>query len=264
MPDGKPDAPAGHVVRLRQRVEFDPHVLCAIDFHEARRGLAVVENLRIGCVVADDDLVLLGKIHHLLKVVLAHDDRCRVVRRIQEHQLCFFRHILGNCLQVWQEAVLLRERHEVRDASGEAGTDGIDRVTGARDQHDVPRIDKCERNMPDAFLRADQRENFVRRVESDVEPPLVPIGDGLSERQHAFIRWILVVFWIFRGLAEAFDDRCRGRQVGVADAKIDDIDALGNRGLLHHINRGKQIGRQGLDSCGNFDGETRHASRLLS
>ena len=98
--DGKPDAPAGHVVRLRQRVELDPYVLRAIDFHEARRGLAVVENLRICCIVADDDLVFLGEFHHSLKVVLAHDDRRRVVRRIQEHQLRLLRHVLGNRLQV--------------------------------------------------------------------------------------------------------------------------------------------------------------------
>ena len=80
MPNGKPDAPAGHVVRLRQRVELDPHILRTIGFHEARRGLAVVENLRIGCIVAHDDLVLVGEFRHSPKVVFAHDDRRRVVR----------------------------------------------------------------------------------------------------------------------------------------------------------------------------------------
>ncbi len=104
----------------------------------------------------------------------------------------------------------------------------------------------------------------MRRIERDIEAASVPVGHRFAERQHALIRRILVVLRVFGGLAEAFDDRHGRRQVGVADAKIDDINAFGNRGLLHLIDGGEQIGGQCLDSCGNLDGETRHANRLLS
>ena len=152
----------------------------------------------------------------------------------------------------------------MRDASGEAGTDGVDWIAGARDEHDIARIDECKRNMPDALLRADQREDFVRRVQGDMKAACVPVGHCFAERQHTLIRWILVVLRVFGGFAEAFDDRHRRRQVGVADAKVNDINAFGNRGLLHLIDGGEQIGRQCLDSGGNLDGKTRHANRLLS
>ena len=73
-----------------------------------------------------------------------------------------------------------------------------------------------------------------------------------------------MVLRVFGGLAEAFDNRRRRRQIGVPDAKIDDINSLGNRRLLHLIDGGEQIGGQRLNSSCDLDGETRHANRLLS
>src|SRR5215813_8729556 len=111
------------------------------------------------------------------------------------------------------------------NASSEAGPDGIDRIARTRNEHDISRIDECDRNMPDTFLRADQRENFVCWVERDMKAACVPIGYGFAERQHALIRGILMVLRVFSSRAEAFDDRHRRRQVRVADAEIDDVDS---------------------------------------
>src|SRR5215210_1410085 len=72
-----------------------------------------------------------------------------------------------------------------------------------------------------------------------------------------------MILGILCGLSEAFDDGRRSREIGVSDAEIDDIDALGNRLLLHVIDGGEQIGRQGLDTGGNFDRETSHDGAAL-
>src|SRR3989454_3008135 len=100
--------------------------------------------------------------------------------------------------------------------------------------------------MADAFLRADQREDLVRRIERDVEAPLVPVGDRLPEAQHPLVGRILVVLRIAHRLPHLLDDRRGSRQVWIADAQIDDIHPSGDGLLLHLIDRGEQIRREGL------------------
>src|SRR5260370_22101167 len=51
------DAPAGHVVRLRQRVELEADLLGAVDLEDAERPVAVERDLRIRRVVAQHDAV---------------------------------------------------------------------------------------------------------------------------------------------------------------------------------------------------------------
>src|SRR2546425_8547151 len=118
--------------------------------------------------------------------------------------------------------------------------------------------------MADAFLRADQREDLVRRIERDVEAPLVPVGDRLPEAQHPLVGWILVVLRIAHRLPHLLDDRGGGRQVWIADAQIDDIHPAGDGLLLHLIDRGEQIRRQGLDPARGLYPESGPGTALLS
>ena len=224
-------------------MEFHADIFRAVHFHKAGRPLAVVENFRVGRVVADDDLILLRELNHPLEVVLGHDDGRRIVRRVQPHQLGLPRHIFGDRVQIGQEPVGFRERHNVRDPAAEARADRIDRVAGAGDQHDIAGINECQMDVADAFLRTDQRQHFVGRVQRHVEPALVPISYRRTERQHALIRGILMVLRVFGRLRQALDDRRRCGQIRIADAEVDDIHALGNCRLFHLIDSGKEIGR---------------------
>ena len=81
-------------------MELHADVLGSIDFHEADRRFAIVINFRVGRIVADDHLVFLRKLDHALEVVLGHDDRRGIIRRVQPHQLGFSCHILGDRVQV--------------------------------------------------------------------------------------------------------------------------------------------------------------------
>ena len=95
-------------------------------------------------------------------------------------------------------------------------------------------------------------------IQHDAESPLIPLGHSYAERQHAFIRRVLMVFGILGGLGKALDNGGRSRQIRIANTEVDDIDSTGNGRLLHLIDGSEQIGRQCLDAGRDFDGETCH------
>ena len=172
--------------------------------------------------------------------------------------LAFFATSLGIAFRSGKKPFAFVSGMRCETPPAEAGPDRIDRIAGARDEHDIARIDECEGNVPDAFLRADQRQHFVGRIQRDMKRRLYQSATALRNDSMPSYEGYWWCFGFFGGLCQAFDDRRRRRQIGIADAEIDDIDALGNRRLLHLVDGGEQIGRQCLDSGGNFDGETSH------
>ena len=93
-----------------------------------------------------------------------------------------------------------------------------------------------------------------RRVERDAEASLVPLGGGGAEVGEPFGLRVAVVGRVAGGLAEGIDDVRRRRQIGVADAEGDDIDALGllRRDLLGDLC--EEVGRELLDAVGELHG----------
>ena len=59
--DHESDAPAGHVVALRQREELDGDVFCAGDFKHAGRLVAVEGDVGVGEVVDEMEAVFAGQ-----------------------------------------------------------------------------------------------------------------------------------------------------------------------------------------------------------
>ena len=66
-------------------------------------------------------------------------------------------------------------------ATGEPRRHAVHRVAGVGDQRLVPGIEVRERDVPDALLRADQRDHLGLGIELDAEPPPVPVGDRPAE-----------------------------------------------------------------------------------
>src|SRR5260370_26450635 len=67
------DAPARHVVGLRERVELETDLLSALDLEQAQRPVAVERDLRIGRVVAEDDAVTAAEFDRALEeLTLGH------------------------------------------------------------------------------------------------------------------------------------------------------------------------------------------------
>ena len=94
----------------------------------------------------------------------------------------------------------------------------------------------------------------VRGIEGDAEASFVPARDGLAERGQTFGLGVAVVGGLAGGFAERVDDVRRRRQVGVADAEGDDVDALRLlRGDLLADLR-EEVRRQLLDAIGESHG----------
>src|SRR5439155_12709433 len=135
----------------------------------------------------------------------------------------------------------------MRDTAREARRNRIDRVAGARHEYHIAPIHESQRDVADAFLRADQCQDLGGGVQPNSEPPLVPGSHRSTEREEAFIGWILVVLRVGCRLLQPFDDRRWRRQVRVADPEVDDIHPTGESLLLDLVDRSEQIRRQGLD-----------------
>ena len=61
-------------------MEFDGYLSCPFDLKKAHRPKTIEGNLCVGCVVADNDPVAVGKVNNPLKEILTRDSGRRVVR----------------------------------------------------------------------------------------------------------------------------------------------------------------------------------------
>ncbi len=154
--------------------------------------------------------------------------------------------------EVDEEAVLLSERQKVRLAPREHRADGVHGVARIGHERQVAGVDEAQRHVPDALLRPDQRQHLGRGVEAEPEAALVPPRDRLSQLRQPFrLRIAMVLGQIGRGVERIEDVRGR-RQIRVADAEGDDVDALCP--LLGDLaaDLDEQIRRQLSDSFGQF------------
>src|SRR5438067_1520176 len=96
--------------------------------------------------------------------------------------------------------------------------------------------------MRDALLRADERAALFGRVERDVEALMIPGHRRLAKLLHALVRGIAMEAWLRRRLLHRRHDMRRRRQIGIADAEIDQILALRPQRRLLAVDIGKEIG----------------------
>src|SRR5229473_5090555 len=80
------DAPARHVVGLRERVELETDLLCALDLEQAQWPVAVERDLRIRRVVAEHDAVTAAEFDRALEELTRGHGSCRIVRIVEPHQ----------------------------------------------------------------------------------------------------------------------------------------------------------------------------------
>ena len=80
-------------------------------------------------------------------------------------------------------------------------------------------------------------------VERHAEAALIPADRGLAKLLHALVRRIAMVARLGGRLLHRGDDVRRRRQVGIADAEVDEILALRPQRRLLLVDVGEQVGR---------------------
>ncbi len=101
----KANAPAGHVVALAHRREFDADILSARSTQEARRQVAIERDVGISKVANHHKAIFLGQFHDFDKERRINGDRRRIVRVIDNEQLRLGIQMLAGVSDVAQKFV---------------------------------------------------------------------------------------------------------------------------------------------------------------
>ncbi len=200
----------------------------------------------------EHDPVGLGPAHRLLEEVEIRSRGRRVMRVAKKEHLGHLEHVAVDALEIRQVVMLRGCGDAVEDPARHNDPVEMDWIGGVGHQRDVVVIQEGEREMRDAFLGADERQDLAARVERHAKLPEVPLGDRLPELalDVAVRPGIAVVGRILDLPAQVLHHMLGRRQVRVAHSQVDDVDAALAGLSLEIIEDREQIQRQPLEATG--------------
>ena len=148
-----------------------------------------------------------------------------------------------------------RHRHVADVGAGDHRAVDVDRVARVRHQHRVAAAERGEREVRDAFLRADRDDRLGVGVELDAVAALVPVADRAAQPRDALRHRVAVRVGPLHRLDQLVDDVLRRRAVGVAHAEVDDVLAAAARGHLQLGGDVEDVRRQALMRANSCSGE---------
>jgi len=127
---------------------------------------------------------------------------------------------------------------------GHQEAEGVDRIGGVRDQHDITRRRDRLGHVGEAFLRAERRHHLRLRIELDAKPARVIARLGAAETGDAFRGRVPVGSRLADGFNELVDHMLGRGQVGIAHAEVDDVSAAGASLGLELVDLFEDVRRQ--------------------
>ena len=257
--DHEADAPAGHVVGLRQREELDGDVLRAGDLHDGGRLVTVKGDVGVGEVVHEPDTELFAQGDQSLQKWKVDALRGGIGGEVDDEELGPRSHARYGVFNLREElgGGVDGEREDV--SAGDDGAVDVDGITRVGDEDGVATIEDGEAEMGDAFLRADGDDGLGGGIEIDVVARTVPVTNSFAEAGDAFGERITVGALLARGLDHLIDDVRRRGAVGIAHAEINDVFAALAGGGLELAGYVEDIGWKALEA-----GEVVHLLMLPS
>ena len=242
--DHETDAPAGHVIALRQREKFDCNFPGPRHLHDRRRLPAIEADVGVGEVVDDIDAMLAGERDDLLEERQLDALRGRIRRKIEDQHLGLRERELDRVLELGEEIDSRRERYLTNIGAGDDRPVDVDRIARIGDEHSVAAARCGEHQMRDAFLRPDRDDRFVVGIELDTPAARVPVTDRPPQSRNAFRNRIAVRIPALHRFDELGDDVRRRRTVGISHAEVDDVLAAPACGHLELGGNRKNVRRQ--------------------
>ena len=247
IPDAKTDPPSRHVIAFRQGEKFDADLLRPRRLQKARRLVAVEYQVGIGQVMHHQELVLFGEIDDLFEEVEVHHLRGRVVRKIDDQHFRLGPGLPGRRNQILEKIAAGCERDRPDFSPGNDHAVGVNRVGGARRQHDIPRSNGRQRQVGNPLFRSDGDDRFPLGIEIDRVVPPIPVGDGKPQLGDSLRGGVAMISGVLQRLDRLVDDVGRRRLVGVSHPEVDDVFAAMPRIDLHGVDHVKHIWRKPLD-----------------
>ncbi len=250
---GEADPPPGHGVGLRDAVDDDGLLLDVLaEGGEARELEVVVDELAVDLVGDDVDVLAADDLGQGQELVPAVGCAGRVRGVVEEEGLGRRRDRGLERLWRQEEAVLFARRDDDGLALGQVHALGVGDPEGRRDDDLLALVDQGLDEVEEGRFRAGGDDDLLGAVLEAVVL-LEPLGDGLAEGGDA------VVLRVFReivpdGLDPGVLDVLRRREIRLADAQVDDVEALG----LHGLGLGRDLERGG--GADSLDFFRNHAS----
>ena len=99
----------------------------------------------------------------------------------------------------------------------------------------------------EALLGADRGDDLALGVEVDVEPALVQVGERLAQLGDAAAGRVAMVAGVVRRLRQLLDGQVGRRDVGVAEAEVDDVEPGAARLDLQPVDDREDVRGQACD-----------------
>ena len=183
--DHESDAPAGHVVALRQGEELDGDVFGAGDLEDAGRLVSVEAEVGVGEVVDEVESVLAGERDEAREEGQVDALRGGVRREVDDEGLGARGHARDEVFELGEKLVAVVDGDADDVGAGDDGAVDVDGVAGVGHEHGVARVENGEAEVGDALFGADGDDGLGVGVEIDVVARLVPVADGLAQARNA-------------------------------------------------------------------------------
>ena len=243
----KADAGAGDVEALAQREELHRTALCAGNVEDAVALSAVKDDVAVGVVMDEKDVIRVTEIHDFLinfrRSYAAH----RVGGERHNHVFGLAGDFGGDVGHMGQKAVFAAQRVIIGHAAAQPGTGDKDGVAGIRQEHGVALVEQSKAQMPDAVLAARKAHHPVRRDGIDAEPALVVGTDGVQQLGQV-PQGILPVLAVSGGIHEGLPDMGHRRKVRRTHREVIQLFALGFQGHFFVVERGENLRSKQIQS----------------
>src|SRR5512141_195724 len=143
-----------------------------MELENAGRTIPVERHLRVGIVIHQEDVEFPAPPHHFLEIIPRRYGRCRIVRIIQIQDARAAKHIRWYFIEVHEKIVLGPQRIAIRLTKCELRSADVREISRLRNYRDVSILRVCKGDVRYPFLRPDERYDFSKRIELEIEPAL--------------------------------------------------------------------------------------------
>ena len=244
------DAGTGDVEAFGKTEELHAHIHGTRRVEEAVAHGPVKDDVAVGIVVDDEDVVLLCKGHQLgVQLRRAHAAH-RVCGQGDDHVLCLAGHIFRDVLHVRQEAMLFGQRIIPGFCAAQQTARNEHRVAGGGQQHGVALVAQHHADVAHALLTAGAAGYLIRR-DLHAEAALVVAAHSIQQLRQvaqAVLPVLRVGGCVHHGLADVLGRR----KVRCADAQIINGTALSFQFHLAFVQCGEDLVAEQVQSFGKF------------
>ena len=209
-------------------------------------GAGFPSNSQVGVGEVGDhpDVLAVAEAHDLFVERQVDRRRGRVVREVDDQALGLARRARERGLDLLEVILAGADRDRHRLAAGDDHAEAVDRIAGVGREHAVARADQREQQVRQAFLGADGDHRLAIGIEALAVAALVPVADRAAGLGQPLRRHVALVAGAARLVDQAVDHRMGARPVGVAEAEVEHVVALGAQLRLQLVDGREHVRRQ--------------------